>query len=132
MGDESLEGSHGTRVANGANMATGASPSETFTASEWTQRTMVNDLMQQKWLLIGLGCAIGVSWLMSRRSAPEEKAARHLVRDWRHVDDVDDARELLAENLPTILRPALLTALEEIEDQVHHLFRRAEREISRL
>jgi hypothetical protein len=93
---------------------------------------MVNDLMQQKWLLIGLGGVVGVIWLMSRRPAPEEQAARHLVRDWQHVDDVDDARELLTENLPTVLRPALLTALVEIEDQVHQLFRRVEHDIQKL
>ena len=62
----------------------------------------------------------------------EEQAARRLVRDWRNVDDVTDVRDLLGDNLPTILRPALLTALEEIENIVHHWFRRAEREIQRL
>src|SRR5579864_3989389 len=107
-------------------MATGTSPSETFTASEWTRQTVMNDLLQQKWLLIGLGAIVGVIWLMSRRSAPEEEAARRLVRDWRHVDDAEDARELLGENVPTILRPVLLTALEGIEDQVHQFFRRME------
>jgi hypothetical protein len=30
------------------------------------------------------------------------------------------------------LKPVLLTALEEIQDQVHDLFRRAEREINHL
>jgi hypothetical protein len=106
--------------------------SNEYTASEWTQQSMLGDLSQQKWLLIGAACFIGALMLWaSRRSAPEEKAARRLVRDWRHVDDVDDARDLLGSNVPTILKPALLTALEEIEDQVHHLFRRAEREINR-
>jgi hypothetical protein len=106
--------------------------SDRFTASEWTQQTMFSDLMQQKGLLIGLGCAIGFFWLMSRRSAPEEKAARRLVRDWRHVDDADDVRDLLGENVPTILRPALLSALEEIERVVHRGFQQIEREIERL
>jgi hypothetical protein len=93
---------------------------------------MMNDLMHQKWLLIGLGGLIGLAWLISRRSAPEEEAARRLVRDWRHVDDADDARDLLGSNVPTVLRPAILAALEEIEDQVHQMFRRAEREIEKL
>src|SRR5262245_5236193 len=113
-------------------MASTTSSSGNFTASEWTQQNMLSDLMQQKWLLVGTGVAIGALWLLSRRSRPEEKAARHLVRDWRHVDDPDDARELLSENIPTILRPALLTALDELERQVHRMFRQLEREIERL
>jgi hypothetical protein len=106
--------------------------SEGLTASEWTQQSMFNDLMQQKWILLGAGCLIGGLWLWSRRSAPDEKAARRLVRDWRHVDDPEDVRDLLGSNLPPILRPALLAALEEVEDVVHDWFDRAEREINRL
>jgi len=114
-------------------MASTMSPgSEQLTASEWTQQNMFNDLMQQKWILIGAGCLVGAVWLWSRRSAPEEQAARRLVRDWRHVDDADDARDLLGSNLPAILRPALLAALEELEEAVHEWFRRAEREVNRL
>ena len=103
-----------------------------LTASEWTQKSMLSDLMQQKWLLIGLGAAVGLFMLVSRRSAPEEKAARRLVRDWRQVDDPDDARDLLGENIPTIVRPVLLAVLEEVERQVHRGFRSMEREIERL
>ena len=105
---------------------------DNFTPTEWTQQTMLSDLMQQKGLLIGLGVVIGLVILLSRRSAPEEKAARRLVRDWRHVDDPDDARDLLSENVPTIVRPALLAALDEIERQVHRGFRSLERDIERL
>ncbi len=103
-----------------------------YSASGWTERTFLNDMTQQKWLLIGLGCFIGALWLYSRRSAPEEQAARRLVRDWRQVDDVDDARDLLSENIPPILKPALLSALDELHNQVHHAFRQVEREINRL
>ena len=103
-----------------------------LTASEWTQQSMLSDLMQQKWLLIGLGAAVGLFMLVSRRSAPEEKAARRLVRDWRHVDDPDDARDLLGENVPTIVRPVLLAVLEEVQRQVHRGFRSLERQIERL
>ena len=119
-------------------MATSTTPSSSstssngLTASEWTQQSMLSDLMQQKGLLIGLGVVIGLVILLSRRSAPEEKAARRLVRDWRHVDDPDDARDLLSENVPTIVRPALLAALDEIERQVHRGFRSLERDIERL
>ena len=43
-----------------------------------------------------------------------------------------EMRELLGDNLPTIVRPALLIALEEIETQVRLGFRKVEREIERL
>ena len=112
--------------------STSTSSYDRFTASEWTQQNMLSDLMQQKGLLIGVGVALVAFLVMRRRSAPEEKAARRLVRDWRHVDDADDARDLLGEHVPTILRPALISALEEIEAQVHQLFRRLEREVERL
>lgn len=111
---------------------TGTTSTDGYTASEWTERTMRSDLMQQKGLWIGLGVVIALIALLSRRSGPQETAARRLVRDWRDVDDVDDARDLLGDNLPTIVRPALLTALDEIERQVHRGIRNLEREISRL
>jgi hypothetical protein len=94
---------------------------------------MLSDLMQQKGLLLGAAAVLGFIWFMAkRRSAPEEQAARRLVRDWRHVDDPEDVRDLLGENIPTILRPALLSALDELEAQVHNWFHQLEREIERL
>lgn len=108
------------------------STSEDYSASEWTQHSMFGDLLQQKWLLAAAAVFIAGLWLLSRRSAPEEQAARRLVRDWRNVDDATDVRDLLGDNVPTILRPALLTALEEIENVVQRWFRQLEREIRRL
>lgn len=113
-------------------MASTSSSSDRFTASEWTQQTMLSDLMHQKWLIVGAGACIGLLWLMSRRSRPEQKAARRLVRDWRRVEDPEDVRDLIGENIPTIMRPALLSAVEEIERQVHRAFRQLERDIERL
>jgi hypothetical protein len=109
-----------------------ASTSEDYSASEWTQRSLLNDLLQQKWLIAGAAVFIGALFLFSRRSAPQEQAARRLVRDWRNVDEPNDIRELLGDNLPPILRPALLSALEEVENIVHRWFRQLEREIQRL
>jgi hypothetical protein len=54
------------------------------------------------------------------------------VRDWRNVGDAEDVRDLLGDNVPTILRPALLSALEELEHYVHQWFRRVERDIKSL
>ena len=106
--------------------------SDKVTSTEWTQQNMLSDLMQQKGLFIGLGVVVLGFWLLRRKSKPEEKAARRLVRDWRNVDDATDVRDLLGDNLPAIVRPALLIALEEIEKQVQHGFRKLEREIQRL
>jgi hypothetical protein len=107
---------------------------DSFTAGEFTQRTMLNDLLEQRGLLIGAGIAVAALLLFMRRSgdSDEEQAARRLVRDWRHVDDADDARELLGSNVPVIIRPALLAVLEVIEEQIHQGFRRLERQIERL
>jgi hypothetical protein len=109
-----------------------ASASEDYTASEWTEQSMLSGLMQQKWLIAGAAALVAALLLLSRRPAPEEEAARRLVRDWRNVDDPTDIRDLLGDNLPTILRPALLTALAEVETIVHRWFRQLEREIHRL
>jgi len=106
--------------------------SDNVTSTEWTQQNMLSDLMQQKGLFIGLGVVVLGFWLLRRGSKPEEKAARRLVRGWRKVDDATDVRDLLGDNLPAIVRPALLIALEEIEKQVQHGFRKLEREIQRL
>jgi hypothetical protein len=106
--------------------------SDKVTPTEWTQQNMLSDLMQQKGLFIGLGVVVLGFWLLRRKSKPEEKAARRLVRDWRKVDDATDIRDLLGDNLPTIVRPALLIALEEIEKQVQQGFRKLEREVQRL
>jgi hypothetical protein len=104
-----------------------------MSASELTQNTMLADLAQQRTLLIGVGLTLAAFWFfVSRRQPEQEVAARRLVRDWRKVDDIGDARDLLGSNVPTIVRPALLIIMEEIERQVHHGFRRLERSIQRL
>lgn len=116
-----------------ASTSSTSSSSDHYTPTEWTQHTMLSDVMQQKGLLIGAGVMLGVFLLfLRRRPAPEEKAARRLVRNWRKVDDAGDVRDLLGSNVPTIVRPALLMALHEIERQVHKGFASLERDIERL
>ncbi len=109
-----------------------STPTDSYTASEWTQQSMFSDLLQQKGLIIGAGVIVGLFLLLRGRSRPEEKAARKLVRDWRNVDDPGDVRDLLGENLPPIIRPALLMVLAEVERQIKLGFRRVERQIERL
>jgi len=116
----------------GTSSTSSSSSADNFTPTEWTQQSMLSDLMQQKGLLIGLGVVVGAFLLFRPRGAPEEKAARRLVRDIRKVDDADDVRSLLGDNLPTIVRPALLIALNEIQRQVHRRFQTLEREIEHL
>ena len=106
---------------------------ESLTASELTQKTMLSDLKQQPMVWAGAALAVvAVVLFWTRRQPSQESAARHLVRDWRGVDDVSDARNLVGANMPIILRPALLAALEAAEDQVDAWFRQAERAISRM
>ena len=101
--------------------------------SDLTQQTMLSDLRQQPMLLAGAAVGLVVLLLFFLRRKPSrEQAARHLVRDWRGVDDPDDARDVLASNLPAILRPALEVMLDEAEDLVHRWFRQLERAINRL
>ena len=106
--------------------------SESMTSSDFTQRTMLSDVTQQPWL-IALGIGMGILLLTRLRRPPaQEQAARRLVRELRHVDDVGDARDVLGSNVPTIIQPALLTILEELERLVQRGFRNLERSIQRL
>lgn len=109
-----------------------SSASDNFTATEWTETNMLTDLMQQKAVLLGLGALVLAVLFFRSRSRPDEKAARRLVRDIRHVDDPEDVRDLLGDNLPVIVRPALLAALAEIERQVHRGFDKLEHDLERL
>ena len=106
---------------------------ETMTPSELTQKKMWSDVKQQPMLWAGGALAV-VAFLLwwTRREPSQQSAARHLVRDWRSVDDVDDARDLLGSNVPVILRPALLAGLDAAEAQVETWFRQAERAINRM
>jgi hypothetical protein len=114
-------------------ISSSSSTSDNFTSSEWTETNVLTDLMQQKGLLVGVGAMVVAFVLFKRRSGrPEEKAARRLVRDMRHVDDPDDVRDLLGDNLPAIVRPALLIALAEIERRVHRGFDKLQHDLQRL
>jgi hypothetical protein len=109
------------------------SETERLTPSELTQRTMFEDMRQQPMVWAGLGVAVvAVVLFWVRRGQSQERAARHLVRDWRHVDDIHDARDLLGSNVPAVVRPALMVLLHEAEDYVDHWFRQMERALNRM
>ena len=98
-----------------------------------SERVTPRQFADQRMLLIGVGLTIcAILLFLWRRQAPEEQAARRMVRDLRRVDDVDAARDLLGSNVPVVMRPVLLMILEEIERQVDHAFRRLERAIEQL
>ncbi|HET6315469.1 MAG TPA: hypothetical protein VFG86_03345 [Chloroflexota bacterium] len=106
--------------------------SEYLSSSELTQRSMLSDLAQQRWLIaVGVGLVLFLIVRM-RREPPQERAARNLVREMRNVDDIWDARDLFGSNLPPIFRPAMLLILEELERQVKRGFRNMERSIQHL
>jgi hypothetical protein len=106
--------------------------SDRFAPTEWSQQSVVTGVMSQKGLLIGVGVALAALFVFLRRPASQEKAARQLVRDIRHVDDAGDIRDLLGSTLPPIVRPVLLLALEELERQVHRGFLTLEHQIEDL
>ena len=112
---------------------TGYNNGEPLTHTEFTQKTMLSDLRQQPMLLAG--AAVGFVALLlfwTRRKPSRERAARHMLRDFRDVDDPDDARDVLSSNLPAIFRPALEVLLDEAENLVHRWFRQLERAINQL
>jgi hypothetical protein len=133
MSSSSSSSSFGPSSSSSSFNPPAAGTGDSFSASEWTEQTMWSDLLQQKGLLIGAAAAVLVFlFFRSRSSKPEEKAARRLVRNFRNVDDADDVRDLLGSNLPTIIKPALLIGLAEVQRQVELGFQKLEREINRL
>ncbi len=112
---------------------TGYDNNQPLTHTELTQRTMLDDLRQQPLLLAGAAVGfVALVLFLTRRKPSRERAARQLVREWRDVDDADDARDVLGSNLPVILRPAAAVLLDEAEHVVHRWFRQLERAINKL
>jgi hypothetical protein len=55
-----------------------------------------------------------------------------LARDWAGADNMEAGREFLMDKVLPELKPALLSALSEIEDVVDQAFRRIEKNIKKL
>ena len=113
-------------------MATNTPTREVLPASDWTRMNMLTDLGQQKMVWMGLGAIVLLFLFMRRREDEQEKAARHLVRDWRKVDDLGDARDHLQSNLMPLGRPVRLVLLAELEQASHKWMRKMERELKHL
>ena len=77
-----------------------------------------------------------IAYLVRRSRAEEEEiptnAMARLAREWGASDNFEAGREFLLDKVLPELKPALLSALSEIEDVVDEAFRRIEKNIKRL
>jgi hypothetical protein len=80
-----------------------------------------------------------IAYVLRRSRAPEEVVEEEpsnqlarLARDWATSDGVEAGREFVMDKIVPELKPALLSALAEIEDIVDEAFRRIERNIKKL
>ncbi len=85
--------------------------------------------------ILATAIAAGVIAYLLRRSREEEEPASRmakLTRDWVGSDSVEAGRDFLIDKILPELKPALLSALSEIEDVVDQAFRRIEKNIKKL
>src|SRR6266508_4329778 len=87
--------------------------------------------------ILATAVAAGVIAYLLRRSRAqeeEEPASRmaKFAREWAGSDGVEAGREFLIDKILPELKPALLSALSEIEDVVDQAFRRIEKNIKKL
>ena len=86
--------------------------------------------------ILATAVAAGVIAYLLRRSReePEEPTGRvaKLAREWAGSDSVEAGRDFLVDRVLPELKPALLSALSEIEDVVDQAFRRIEKNIKKL
>jgi hypothetical protein len=86
--------------------------------------------------ILATAVAAGVIAYLLRRSREEEETPTsrmaQLARSWAGSDNVEAGRDFLMDKILPELKPALLSALSEIEDVVDQAFRRIERNIKKL
>jgi hypothetical protein len=87
--------------------------------------------------ILATAIAAGIVAFLVRRAREEEEEIpsnrmMRLARDWASSDGVEAGRDFMMAKVLPELKPALLSALEEIEDVVDDLFRRIEKNIKRL
>ena len=85
--------------------------------------------------ILATAVAAGIIAFLLRRSREEEEPTgrmARLARDWAGSDNLEAGRDFLVDKVLPELKPALLSALSEIEDVVDQAFRRIEKNIKRL
>jgi len=85
--------------------------------------------------ILATAVAAGVIAYFLRRSREEEEPASRvakMARDWAGTDNLEAGRDFLVDKVLPELKPALLSALAEIEDVVDQAFRRIEKNIKKL
>jgi len=85
--------------------------------------------------ILATAVAAGVIAYLLRRSREEEEPASRvakMARDWAGSDGMEAGRDFLVDKILPELKPALLSALSEIEDVVDQAFRRIEKNIKKL
>jgi hypothetical protein len=86
--------------------------------------------------ILATAVAAGVIAYILRRSREEEEEPASRVakfaKDWAGSDSVEAGRDFLMDKIVPELKPALLSALSEIEDIVDQAFRRIEKNIKKL
>jgi hypothetical protein len=85
--------------------------------------------------ILATAIAAGVIAYLMRRSREEQEPTSRvarLARDWAAGDNMEAGRDFLMDKVLPELKPALLTALSEIEDVVDQTFRRIEKNIKKL
>jgi hypothetical protein len=87
--------------------------------------------------VLATAIAAGVIAYILRRSREQEEEEptnrmTRLAREWANSDSLEAGREFVMDKIVPELKPALLSALSEIEDIVDQAFRRIERNIKKL
>jgi len=85
--------------------------------------------------ILATAVAAGIIAFLLRRSREEEEPASRvarIARDWAGSDSVEAGRDFVMDKILPELKPALLSALSEIEDVVDQAFRRIEKNIKKL
>ena len=85
--------------------------------------------------IVATAVAAGVIAFLLRRSREEEEPSGRVAkfaRDWAGSENIEAGREFLMDKVVPELKPALLSALSEIEDIVDQAFRRIEKNIKKL
>ena len=85
--------------------------------------------------ILATAVAAGIVAFLLRRSREDEEPASRVARfarDWAGSDSMEAGRDFVMDKILPELKPALLSALSEIEDVVDQAFRRIEKNIKKL